>query len=53
MKIKEMFKKIIAGIGVFCATITSKVFAVATDSMPLGYMVHHVHHKHQTISQLF
>ena len=35
MKIKEMFKKIIAGIGVFCATITSKVFAVATDSMPL------------------
>lgn len=35
MKIKEMFKKITAGIGVFCATITSKVFAVATDSMPL------------------
>ena len=27
MKIKEMFKKITAGIGVFLATVTSKVFA--------------------------
>ena len=35
MKIKEMFKKIIAGIGAFFATVSTKVLAVATDSMPI------------------
>lgn len=37
MKIKEMFKKIIAGIGVFCATITSKVFAAVNPDVALLY----------------
>ena len=33
MKIKEMFKKITVGIGAFFATVSTKVLAVATDSI--------------------